>query len=529
MNDSYPIATKWFWWLLGLTTLLLFFRLGSAPIYILDEAKNAECAREMLMRHDWITPTFNGELRTDKPVLHYWFMMIAYKMFGVNEFAARFFSVLMGLGTIAITYFFTARWVNSGVAFFAALVLALSGQFLFEFRLSVPDPYLIFFTTAGLFCGFSYVQTKKWKWIILTAIFLALASLAKGPVALALPGLAILVFIISSKRWLELLDYKFLVAALVYFVIAAPWYLAVHKATGGAFTQGFFFEHNLHRFSSEMEGHGGPFIIVPLIVFIGLLPVCAFIFSIFKTQTGVWQKPFTKFSFFVMLIYVVFFSISSTKLPNYPMPCYAFVAILIGNWINRVLYDRKKLPLYGFIIMLVVALAVPVGGYFALRAEVATRAIAVHALWVSFLPLVLVWIIINRNRWRAPKTITTLAIAYFVFNLVFVGMLYPMIYRLNPVTQTQTTITNPKYAIVAYQDFNAGFLFNLQDSHLPVPIYHNSDSLKVAVEKNLQQNLSTFIITTQSELSTVDTGFYRIVEQRHDLFENPTTIILEKK
>ncbi len=93
------------WWLIALLSFMLLFRLGSSPIYILDEAKNAQCAREMLQHNDWVVPTFNGELRTDKPVLHYYFMMIAYKVFGINEFSARFFSAILGVLTVIITYY----------------------------------------------------------------------------------------------------------------------------------------------------------------------------------------------------------------------------------------------------------------------------------------------------------------------------------------------------------------------------------------------------------------------------------------
>ena len=81
-------------------TLVLFIlsfaicslNIGGNTIYILDEAKNATCALEMMQRNDWVVPTFNGELRTDKPPLHYFLMLISYRVFGVNEFAARFFS-----------------------------------------------------------------------------------------------------------------------------------------------------------------------------------------------------------------------------------------------------------------------------------------------------------------------------------------------------------------------------------------------------------------------------------------------------
>ncbi len=529
MNESFPIPAKWFYLLFGATILLLFFRLGAAPIYILDEAKNAQCAREMFVRQDWIVPTFNGELRTDKPALHYWFMILAYKMFGVNAFAARFFSVFMAIGTLGLTYFFTARWANKGTAFFATLVLALSAQFLFEFRLSVPDPYLIFFTMAGLCCGYSYLQTKSWKWIILTAIALGLATLAKGPVALALPGLSILLFLIFSKRWKEIFDVKFLAAAIIYLSVAAPWYYAVHKATNGAFTQGFFFEHNFSRFSAEMEGHGGPFIITPLIVLIGLLPLGVFIFSALQKRTRLWAKPFTRFALLVVVVYVVFFSISSTKLPNYPMPCYPFVAILIGYWLNRIMVKRRPMPLYGFIVWLVIALAIPIGGWFALNHEAETTSIAIHALWLVFLPVAVVWMFINRKKWTGKKMIATISGVYFLFNFLFLTILYPMVYRQNPVIKINTLIARGKNTTIAYQDYNSAFLFNTANDNFKMKLFQNPDSLKQYLNANSDTAGEIYIITRQDRLASIDTSFYQLVAKHHDLFENPTSVLLKRK
>ena len=82
---------KYFWLLLGLSALLLFPGLGKTPLWIYDEVRNAECAREMYERNDWIVPTFNGGLRTLKPPLHYYFMFGGFKIFGVTEWGARFF------------------------------------------------------------------------------------------------------------------------------------------------------------------------------------------------------------------------------------------------------------------------------------------------------------------------------------------------------------------------------------------------------------------------------------------------------
>ena len=100
---------KYSWLLLGLSIILLFPGLGKTPLWIYDEVRNAECAREMYERGDWIVPTFNGGLRTLKPPLHYYFMFGGFKIFGITEWGARFFSAVFGVLTILMTYFFRQK------------------------------------------------------------------------------------------------------------------------------------------------------------------------------------------------------------------------------------------------------------------------------------------------------------------------------------------------------------------------------------------------------------------------------------
>ena len=88
---------------------------------------------------------------------------------------------------------------------------------------------------------------------------IGLGTLAKGPIAIALPGLIFLLFLIFSKqlKWAIIRKlHPFSGAALV-LLIALPWYILVHLQTNGAWTEGFFLKHNLGRFSDEMEGHRG--------------------------------------------------------------------------------------------------------------------------------------------------------------------------------------------------------------------------------------------------------------------------------
>jgi 4-amino-4-deoxy-L-arabinose transferase-like glycosyltransferase len=510
----------YFWWLFLLLAAILFIRLGASPIYILDEAKNAQCAREMLQRGDLIVPTFNGELRVDKPPLHYFFMMASYKIFGVNEFGARFFSVVMGLLTILVTYNYTKRLFNPFAAFCACLVLATSTQFLFEFRLSVPDPYLIFFITLGLFSAFTWLRENSIPQLYICAAAFALATLAKGPVALALPGLCLLIWIISDKKWKTFLTWHLFPALILLLTITLPWYIAVHKATGGAWTKGFFIEHNLNRFSDTQEGHGGSFLLTILFVLIGLLPFMSFIGEAVKKRKTVFQNDLVSFCGVVVIVFVIFFSISKTKLPNYAMPCYPFAAIILGSFISSLLNGElrsKKYPLY---ILAVILLAVPAAGYFAIRQETEISALSWIALITLIIPVAFFcFLLINKNaRWQ--KMISVIVILFSVLNIMLLHYIYPAIYQQNPVAKTIEMVKQAP-VVIAYQTYNPGYNFYL---NADIKKYDSVDSLNFL----LQQNPGAIVITRKEFSDSLKRLDMKVVAEHRDLFELPTTIILRK-
>ena len=500
---------------------MLFVRLAASPIYILDEAKNAQCAREMLQRNDWIVPTFNGELRTDKPVLHYYFMMIAYKIFGVNEFAARFFSAVAGFFTVLITYLFTRKFINALTGFCAALVLVASTQFLFEFRLSVPDPYLIFFISVGLLTGFAYLQQNKFSFLLIAAIAFSMATLAKGPVALALPGLCLLIWIVWKKKWASLFTWKLLVAIALVASITLPWYLAVDKATNGLWTRGFFVDHNLNRFSDPQEGHGGFFLVTFLFVVVGLLPFTSFSVELFKKRKMLFTEELTQFSGVVVLSFVIFFSIASTRLPNYPMPCYPFVAIIIGSYISQLISGNLEIKKYPFIIVASILIIIPVAGYFAINNEPETANVS----WIAFILLVgatcIFPMLVKWNEWPVYKKIIGLFVSYSLFNLIALQQVYPIIYRQNPVSKTIHEILKHD-KVFAYEIYNPGYNFYLPSS---VSRFTNVDSLQSALIKNP----SAIIITRLAYADTLKSLRLEEVTRHHDLFETPTTVLYVSK
>ena len=125
----------------------LFVRLDGSRLWDRDETRNARCAVEMQQRDDWVVPTFNDELRDAKPVLLYWLIRCSYIVFGINEFAARFPSAILGLGTILATYMIGRRLFNAQVGLLAGVILSTSLMFEVASHAATPDAPLIFCTT----------------------------------------------------------------------------------------------------------------------------------------------------------------------------------------------------------------------------------------------------------------------------------------------------------------------------------------------------------------------------------------------
>ncbi|HVE60204.1 MAG TPA: glycosyltransferase family 39 protein [Chitinophagaceae bacterium] len=511
---------KYFWLLFLLSLALLFPSLGKAPLWIFDEVRNAECAREMWERNDWIVPTFNGELRTLKPPLHYYFMFGGFEIFGITEWGARFFSAVFGVLTILLTYFFV-QWYSTRLhAFITGCVLLASTHFLFQFRMSVPDPYLIFFNTVSLFTAYAYFKEKKFIWIIIAAIAFGLGALAKGPVAIALPALAVVCWLIWEKRLKQLFHWHILVALVITLTVAFPWYILVHRVTNGEWTEGFFFKHNLDRFSEPMEGHGGLFIIVPLFILVGLLPASIFIAESFKGFKNRFKNPLLKLALCVTIAFTVFYSISGTKLPNYPMPCYPFIAVLLAYFIQQVFTNNAKTKIYPFIILLLINIALPIGLYFGIKNEVELKGEELKALFLLILTIGTIASTVSYKRKGFKTAMISLMIVYTIFNIVFLNYLYPAVYKNNPMSKTIGEVK--KYEnVVAYKIFHPSYTYYLPQR---IKVFEQPDSLQQYLQNN-----QAIIITRQASLPELNFLQLDTVAIHHDLFESSTTSLLTNK
>ncbi|THU39243.1 glycosyltransferase family 39 protein [Niastella caeni] len=520
-NILLQLRTNKITWLFIIAAILLFTGIGSTPMYILDEARNAQAAREMMERNDWIVPTFNGELRAHKPPLHYYFMQIAYRVFGMNAFSTRFFSAVFGWLTIWITWFFTRRFVSYGTAIWAVAVLLVSTHFLFEFRMSVPDPYLIFFITAGIFCFYAYTQERTLKWLICSAVAAALATLAKGPVALALPALVLVWWVLSLKKYELLFSWHLLLYAAVIVLVALPWYVIVHQATHGEFTRVFFFEHNFNRFGEPMEGHGGLFIMVPLFVLLGLLPVSVFTGELVKKVRLYHRNNFIRLCMYVVAVFIVFFSVSGTKLPNYPMPCYPFMAVLLGYFINKVITGQIPVKQYPLWLLLLLNVLLFTAAWVGLGLETATQPFRGWALLFA-IPVITTagsWWFFKKEGLK--KAMHVIIAGYSVFNFLFLAIGYPAIYQHNPVTKTLHLL--PKNSTVyAYKIYNPAYNFYLNNS---IKVLESPAQVNEVITTQPQ----AVIISRENHLLELEAVPVKLLAKERDLFETATTVLLSGK
>ncbi|HEX2534401.1 MAG TPA: glycosyltransferase family 39 protein [Chitinophagaceae bacterium] len=506
--------------MLLLSVVVLFPSLGKVPLWIYDEVRNAECAREMWERGDAIVPTFNGELRTLKPVLHYYFMWGGFELFGQNEWGARFFSAVFGVLTILITYLYIARFSSKLHGFISACILLVSTHFLFEFRMSVPDPYLIFLNTLSIFATYQYFVQRRLVALLIASVAFGLGILAKGPVALALPGLALLCWIIWEKKWKLLFHWHLLLAAVIILAVALPWYLAVHQATDGAWTRGFFLEHNIGRFSEPMEGHGGLFLIVPAFVLFGMLPAAVFIGESVRDFRNRYRHSLLRLGFCVMVSFIAFYAVSGTKLPNYPMPCYPFVALVLGHYISLAWEGRTKARKYPWIVLLVINILLPVGLYFGIRNEVELKGEEPWALPMLILTATALFsfLLLRRKGFR-PAALALLA-GYTLFNIVFFNLLYPALYGNNPLSKTLPQVRTFQ-KVVAYKIFQPSFTFYLPER---VRVFDQADSLAAYLQQH-----EALVLTRQALAPELDSLKLRTVAAHHDLFETHTTILLTNR
>src|SRR6266403_4156672 len=336
---------------------VVFHILGtwSLPLIDRDEPRFAEASREMIGRGNYIVPYFNNQLRLDKPPLTYWAQVSSYRVFGENDFAARFPSAIAAAFTALFIFAWGRRIGEEKVGWWAAIIFTLSLQTFVHAKAAVADMWLVLFVTLAHWAGYELLyrsdtitehrtlnlNNRRFLWWWIFYLSLGLGFLAKGPIAWT-PLLTVAVAIIYTRDWQLLRRFKFVCGILLTLLAVAPWgVLALIPTHGGFFSIGIG-RHVIGRSLTTMEGHGAS----SLGVYVLLLPfyfvtvfVSFFPWSIklpWLTKT-LWHRRDRTDDYLLIGTAIIFviFTLVSTKLPHYTLPAFPLLALLLARHWNQ--------------------------------------------------------------------------------------------------------------------------------------------------------------------------------------------------
>ena len=359
--------------MIGLIVACLFlfgFRLGSVPLFDLDEALYVSCARQMILHGDYVTPLLNSRPAYDsrlatvpffeKPIMVYWATAASMKLFGMSEWAARLPVLLAALVmTAAIVWAGHRLFRSPRAGLLAGLVYATVPMTLLDARQMTTDGLLVLW-----FAGTLGAYWRRKAWLFWTMC--ALAILTKGIVGLLLPLFIIGIHTLlenrrarrnslplsKSPRWKSLLS---LSGLLLFLAIALPWHLAIAKDTrrdaqGRTWTQEYVIRQHVGRFKGMDQVHN---LAAPAYIgffLIGFFPWSCFALAAFRvpktlpnaaeaeTSPELEQQGDNEAHRFLLVWFwtiFLFFSVSAAKLPTYIVPAYPAAALLVGRWLDR--------------------------------------------------------------------------------------------------------------------------------------------------------------------------------------------------
>lgn len=324
--------------ILFIAALLFIPFLGNVHLFDWDEINFAESAREMLLTGDYFRVQINFQPFWEKPPLFFWMQVVSMRLWGINEFAARFPNAIIGVITLLVLY--NIGRANFDKSFGIFWVLAYLGSFLphLYFKSGIIDPTFNLFIFLGIY--FLHKTTvadggNTTKNSAFAGIFIGLAILTKGPVALLIALLSIGVYIIIKRAIpfsIKNAVVFFTIAGLISFI----WF-GLETVKNGPWFIKEFIVYQIRLFKTQDAGHGGPFFYHFIVLLIGCFPASIFIFKAFANQPtdSASQKDFKTWMIISFFVVLILFSIVKTKIVHYSSFCYFPLTFLAAYTLNK--------------------------------------------------------------------------------------------------------------------------------------------------------------------------------------------------
>jgi 4-amino-4-deoxy-L-arabinose transferase-like glycosyltransferase len=356
--------------------------LGIGTLWDNSETAYAEVSREILLFHDAVVMHFNGAPWFIQPPLYFWLAALCAKLLGVGTLAMRLPSALATIGIGALTGYAVCRIAGLRAALYAVLILSTNVMQAVVGRLAIMDALLDLFVTAAIFAFYAGLQPEDWRlsierrrtWAWYCAwIAMALGVLAKGPVAIAIPAIIVVAWVLWERRDGRMVGFPGLrawIGAIVAFgAIVAPWFLLLQLRVGSVGITELIGHYSFGRYLGTIEGQTGPaWYYVPALV-LGFFPWVAFLPASLviavRSALDDREASLARLALLWAVLPFLFFSFAQTKLPNYIALEIPALAVLVALWCERVSDGKERAA------AIVSGLIVPIA--------IGAVAIAVHA------------------------------------------------------------------------------------------------------------------------------------------------------
>ncbi len=429
---------------------LYFYGINKLPFLNRTDARYAEIAREMVATGDYIVPKILGTPHLHKPPLTYWLIALGLKIFGINEFGARFFLIVFSLLSLLLVFLIAKEIFNEKIAIWALIFSAVSPGIFFTSRILSTDIFLLFFELGAFYSYIKFLQKNRDLWIILFWLSLGLGFMTKGPVAILIPFLIIFAYHLMNSTLSDIKPFFRFKYIMLFSIIAFPWYLYLILSDKKILTY-FLIDQIYARIAGAKGikmGHPKPFYFYFVVLPVLLLPFFVpFIVSFYReVKKGLNKK--TQFIIIWIVIPVLFFSFILTKLPTYILFIIPPSSIIAAKWIEETDSDSKFILLILGLIPLLFLPTIPLAN---LPSNISLK---FFNLSIIIAILVLLLISLKHINPQHFKTFFLLTWLVFYFQLLSIFISYPELLKTNKKLALMSNHLNRKeIKIVSFRQY----------------------------------------------------------------------------
>jgi len=332
------------------TGILFIPFLGNVHLFDWDEINFAEAAREMIKTGNFLTVQIDYHPFWEKPPLFIWMQVISMKIFGINEFAARFPNAIGGIVTSLVLFNIgkTIRDARTGIIWVAVYICSILP--FFYFKSGIIDPWFNLFIFLSVYYSFRFTlsnqPSNKIFYIVLSALFTGLGILTKGPVALLIYGLTFGIYGIIKMFKIKANVSHFIWFSMTLVIVGGFWFI-LQFINGNSKLILDFISYQIRLFHTKDAGHGGFFLYHFLVLFIGVFPASVFAIRSFKIEKKQDRETIHEFKNWMMILFwtvLILFTIVKTKIVHYSSICYFPLSFLATYVIVKLIERKEDIP-----------------------------------------------------------------------------------------------------------------------------------------------------------------------------------------